>query len=131
LWEVSIEMSSPKPSPDKRAGREGNRRGKENEQLVLLLLQSSKPKWCRHLRLGTVKEDHDGMDIIITTKYGDIPLQVKSSQMQLRRFHTKRKRLGKTPIAGVYCRDRADDIIRDEAWKEVKKHASFWIGHNI
>lgn len=57
-------------------------RGTKNEERALRLIQTHNgrlPEWVLSSRKGIREEDLDGVDIVVTTDRGEIPLQVKSS----------------------------------------------------
>lgn len=73
-----------------RNGRQGNVKGKRNEQRGLEILQSNKlPDWITSVRPASPEEDAAGKDIIVTTDKGDIGLQVKSGLTTFLEFKRK------------------------------------------
>jgi len=64
---------------------------RELHALDSILKGPLKPAWLKNARLATEIEDRKGIDIVLETTSGAIPLQVKSSAINARRFQTEKK----------------------------------------
>ena len=64
------------------------RAGLRNEQNVMRVfsIPFDAPAWFTEIRKATKEEDHHGVDFIITTDVGEIPLQLKSSDFGAQKF---------------------------------------------
>lgn len=70
-------------------GELGRRIGKATEQRVVKSFIGEfpdVPRWLFNVRAGTKKQDCAGIDIVATTDVGDLPLQVKSSESEKKKF---------------------------------------------
>lgn len=88
--------------PDEVRGAIGNAKGDVNELRVLeALALPTRPAWLLRARHRTPAEDEQGIDIVVLTTDGEVPLQVKSSRNASRVFRKRRRDRGLPPIAVV------------------------------
>src|ERR1700722_11022323 len=61
--------------------------GKRSEKLVFDACNSpDKPNWMIGARYSSNQEDNNGIDIIVSTDFGEFPLQIKSSLAGIKKF---------------------------------------------
>lgn len=90
-------------------GREAHRLGLSNEQAVLCCLEfkNNIAPWISDTRKATKEEDSNGIDIVLITEYGDVPIQVKSSIKRKKDFVKKHPDI---PVVCVYPNDSEINI---------------------
>lgn len=115
-----------------------------NEQRLVDILRQflehslNRPPWFIDAQLGTLVQDREGIDVVITSDVGPLFLQVKSSDIFKRKFeseHTRRRRSGQRTaiIEVVIVNDRLtdDQVLRAALsalrclYREVTVHGSF------
>lgn len=76
-------------------GRWGNSKGAANEKnlvaIVKELATTEEFSWISYCRRGTVREDHQGIDVVVETKFGTMHLQSKSSKREASKFRSKNR----------------------------------------
>lgn len=94
-------------------GNIANDRGNKNQNRVLqsVVRHQHHTKWIDGVRLATAREDHTGIDLVVTTDVGPLYLQVKSSRAGMKQFmrHGRRKAM----IALVRCNENVSDTRLD------------------
>lgn len=66
------------------------KKGKRSERLVFEACNSpEKPEWMKGARYALSVEDTNGIDVVLTTEFGEFPLQVKSSISGVNKFIAK------------------------------------------
>jgi hypothetical protein len=74
-------------APARRAlGTLASHKGATSERIALEVLRTDPPKWLLEVRPATHAEDTSGVDVVVTTDVGVIPLQIKSSRCGKREF---------------------------------------------
>ena len=96
----------------KVAGDEAVLIGQSREIIALQSLQGNLdelPDWFFSARKGTQKEDLSGIDLVVSTDVGDIPVQIKGTSAAAAEFSWKH------PNIAVYIVHRRDmSIVREE-----------------
>ncbi len=84
--------------------------GRDNETAVLCCgVTKWLPSWVYEVRQATDEEDHSGVDIVVSTHFGDLPVQVKSSRAgAMKHAH----RYPDIPVVTVYAGDDDAEIAR-------------------
>lgn len=99
---------------DRKNGRTGTKRGKENERRLVASFeqyQGTLPSWFFAIYPATQEEDESGADAVIDTQdVGRLYLQVKSSQSGVRKFY-KRRRKKMIGVIVISDKQSNDDIV--------------------
>lgn len=104
------------------SGREGWEKGRRHEALALELLKEAPvPSWMVSVRPGTIEEDHLGIVLVINADIGKIPLQIKSSKGQVKKFKRKHKEISAVVIDELEPRILLKARIMQILYHEVKK----------
>lgn len=64
------------------------RSGRKAEARVIRLIQDNRQSWVRGVRYATAVEDHEGIDIVVSTDRGRLLLQVKAGRGNQKRNAT-------------------------------------------
>jgi hypothetical protein len=121
---MTVERPKPKPRHNGRPRRpnEGYERGVESEERFLRVCgefqaQGRFPSWFLGIEYGTVEDDKNGVDMVVKTERGQIPLQVKSSLAGRAKFLAQAHR--RHIICIVVMPQYSDDDLFETAFREI------------
>jgi hypothetical protein len=103
-------------------GWAAQRRGESSERRALALAQTITEPWFLGARPCTAAEDHQGVDLVITTDLGDIHIQVKSSEGGAQKFrkHATPRQNRQTLI--LIVGDRSDEEVLQDLLTGLRWH---------
>jgi len=100
-------------------GAEAAKLGRSNEQAVLCCdVVQPIAQWVTGMRAATPEEDSMGIDVVVSTDCGDVPLQVKSGGRRARAFQKEHPDI---PVVVVYPGD-SESRIRSRVRSAVHRH---------
>lgn len=71
-------------------GKSAQELGKTSEATAFYALYAIRHSWIFDVRYGTEEEDAEGIDLVVTTDAGDLPLQIKSGERRAKIFRSRR-----------------------------------------
>lgn len=96
-------------APNPGDGALGMLRGQGNEERVWRALEMlPRPAWIISFRRATPQENAGGIDLVLRTSLGYLPLQIKSSPQSARRWRKRCERRG-IVVETVVVRDNLSD----------------------
>lgn len=103
-------------------GQRENRIGRSAE-LAVLHCTAIAP-WVTSSREATEDEDHRGIDVVFTTAFGEVPVQVKSSRMGARKHLSK---CANVPVVVIYSGD-PERVIRTKVRQALNRYLKKVVG---
>ncbi|MEK7477925.1 MAG: hypothetical protein AAB645_00960 [Patescibacteria group bacterium] len=110
--------------------RVGQDRGRRSEECFFKAFQEdfAKPVWFERVERSSFREDWlQGIDAWLVTDWGNIPIQIKSSEMAARQFRRRGLRRVKVIVidAGdtlAVIRQKLFAVVKGDIWRRSKGH---------
>ena len=98
-------------------------RGFQTEEKFIRAIENGNgdnPSWYKGISWATKKEDQKGIDFIVHTLFGDVFVQIKSSETGANKFLNKKKKQYLKIVLLVIKRDYDEETIRYISFSAIK-----------